>query len=263
MNKLVSVAIFAAVAAAAAAGSAKSGQARPPADTVGAARIDAKTGDKTRDPGLFGEYWWANRFMSRRREADKYQGRTVDVAMVGDSIIHFWEWKHPQSWAKFTEGRTAINLGYGGDRTQHVIWRIEHGELDGYKAKNVVVMIGTNNNSPGNANPTNVFKGVEKIVKLVKARQPEARIILHPIFPRGCSPEPSKGHAAAQKRNEITNSLLKEYAAAHPELVWVDFNAKLVDESGWVPRRLMPDEVHPSDEGYDIWMQALLPNLAR
>ena len=263
MEKAVVVLAVVAAAAGAIAGSVKGMAATPPAETVGAARIDAKTGDKTRDPGLFGEYWWANRFMSRRREADSFQGRTVDVAMVGDSIIHFWEWKHPQSWAKFTEGRTAINLGYGGDRTQHVIWRIEHGELDGYKAKNVVVMIGTNNNSPDGANPTNVLNGIVKIVDLVKARQPGARIILHPIFPRGCSPEPSKKHAAAQKRNETTNALLREYAAAHPEIVWVDFNAKLVDGSGWVPRRLMPDEVHPSDEGYEIWMQALLPNLAR
>ena len=207
--------------------------------------------------------WWMKRFEKKQAEIKEKGGSKV--VFIGDSIVQNWEHKYRREWERQfgCAPYDALALGFSGDRTENVLWRIEHGELDGYKAKNVVVMIGTNNNSPDGANPTNVLNGIVKIVDLVKARQPEARIILHPIFPRGCSPEPSKKHAAAQKRNETTNALLREYAAAHPEIVWVDFNAKLVDGSGWVPRRLMPDEVHPSDEGYEIWMQALLPNLAR
>ena len=111
------------------------------------AKMESRTKDPKRDPGIFGDYWWANRFLSRHQEIEKLKGRTVDVVLLGDSIMHFWEWKHPQSWAKFTANRVALNLGYGGDRTQNVIWRVEHGELDGYEAKCVVLMIGTNNNS--------------------------------------------------------------------------------------------------------------------
>ena len=84
-------------------------------------RVESRTKDPKRDPGIFGDYWWANRFLSRHQEIEKVKGRTVDVVMLGDSIMHFWEWKHPESWAKFTAGRVALNLGYGGDRTQLVI----------------------------------------------------------------------------------------------------------------------------------------------
>ena len=103
-------------------------------------RMESRTNDPTRDPGLFGDYWWANRFLSRSRLVEGFKGKTVDVVMLGDSITHFWEWRHPESWAKFTKGRTVLNLGYGGDRTQNVLWRMEHGELDGYTARCVPVL---------------------------------------------------------------------------------------------------------------------------
>ncbi len=166
----------------------------------------------------------------------------------------------PASWKKLTQGRTVLNLGYGGDRTQNVLWRIAHGELDGYKAKNIVLMIGTNNNSSNDTNPANVAKAIEEIIAQVRAKQPGAQLILHPIFPRGASAD-SKRHAAARPRNDKTNELLKAYAAAHPEITWIDFNDKMVDSTGWVPRAIMADEIHPTDAGYDLWMDAILPRL--
>lgn len=233
-----------------------------PVETTAVSHMESRTKDRTRDPGLFGDYWWANRFLSRHRLVEKYQGRTVDVVMLGDSIMHFWEWKHPESWRKFCAGREVLNLGYGGDRTETVIWRIAHGELDGYTAKTVVLMIGTNNNSSENTNPANVAKGVEKIIALVKEKQPTAKIVLHPIFPRGVSAA-SLRHAKARERNDKTNALLKEFAAAHSEIVWIDFNDRLVDSTGWVPKAMMADEIHPTDQGYDVWMAALSPVLGK
>ena len=233
-----------------------------PVETTPAAKMESRTKDARRDPGIFGDYWWANRFLSRHQLVEKQRGKTVDLVLVGDSIMHFWEWKHPASWAKLTQGRTVLNLGYGGDRTQHVIWRVQHGELDGYEAKCVVLMIGTNNNSSHDTDPANVAKAVEKIASEIRAKHPEAQLILHPIFPRGVS-SASKRHAAAKARNDKTNALLKEYAAAHPEIVWIDFNDKMVDSTGWVPRAIMADEIHPTDAGYDIWMDAILPRLRK
>ena len=231
-----------------------------PAESASTSRMESRTADKTRDPGIFGDYWWANRFLSRHQLVEQQRGKTVDLVLLGDSIMHFWEWKCPASWKKLTQGRTVLNLGYGGDRTQHVIWRIQHGELDGYAAKNIVLMIGTNNNSSDTTNPENVAKAIEKIVALVREKQPGAQLILHPIFPRGASAQSAR-HAAARARNDKTNELLKAFAAAHPEITWIDFNAKLVDETGWVPRSIMKDEIHPTDAGYDLWMAALLPHL--
>ena len=162
-------------------------------------RMESRTKDPTRDPGLFGDYWWANRFLSRHRLIEGFKGKTVDVVMLGDSITHFWEWKHPESWTRFTNGKTVLNLGYGGDKTENVIWRIEHGELDGYTAKCVVLMVGTNNNTSKASDPAAVAKGVEKIVAMIRARQPTAKLILHPIFPRGRSADSPHAEARAQR----------------------------------------------------------------
>ena len=236
--------------------------AKTPVEVVPAARMESTSDQKGRGDGPFGEYWWANRFLSRIEQVRSVQGQTVDLVLMGDSIMHFWEWKHPASWARFTKGRRVINCGYGGDRTQHVIWRIRHGELDGYTARAVMVMIGTNNNSSEGTDPAHVAKGVEKIVELVRARQPQAKIILLPIFPRGVSAESAR-HGKARERNDRTNVLLKAFAQANPDIAWVDFNDRLVGADGWVPREIMADEIHPTDKGYDIWMEAVNPVLAQ
>ena len=225
-----------------------------------ASRMESRTNDPKRDPGLFGDYWWANRFLSRSRLVEGFKGKTVDVVLFGDSIMHFWEWKHPKSWAKFTKGRTVLNLGYGGDKTQNLLWRMEHGELDGYTAKCIVLMIGTNNNSANDSDPAAVAEGVKKVIAGIRSRQPKAKLILHPIFPRGCSADSTK-HAAARRRNDKTNDLLRKFAEEDGDIVYVDFNDNLLDESGWVPKSLMADEIHPTDAGYDVWMDALAPHL--
>ena len=233
-----------------------------PVESSAVAKMESRTADKSRDPGIFGDYWWANRFLSRHKEIEKLNGRPVDVVLLGDSIMHFWEWKHPESWAKFTAGRTALNLGYGGDRTQNVIWRIRHGELNGYEAKCVVLMIGTNNNSSNDTDPANVAAAVEKIVGIIREKQPKAKIVMHPIFPRGCSASSAR-HVKARERNDRTNALLKEFAEKDGKVVWIDFNDRLVDASGWVPKSIMADEIHPTDAGYDLWMDAILPRLRK
>ena len=95
---------------------------------------------------------------------------------------------------------------------------------------------------------------------MIRERQPQAKIVLHPIFPRGNSAESVK-HAAARARNDQTNALLAEFAKEDGMIVWVDFNDQLVDETGWVPRSIMADEIHPTDAGYEIWMNALAPHI--
>jgi beta-glucosidase len=233
-------------------------EANMPLESQSISRMESRSKNKKREPGLFGDYWWANRVLSRHKEIEKVKGETVDLVLLGDSIMHFWEWKHPKSWAKLAAGRKVLNLGYGGDRTQNIIWRINHGELDGYEAKCVVLMIGTNNNSSNSSKPEDVAGGIEKIVNMIRVKQPKAKIVLHPIFPRGDSAQ-SQRHAAARERNDRTNVLLKQFAEKDGKLVWIDFNDKLVDATGWVPKSIMPDQIHPSAVGYDIWMKALAP----
>ncbi|MBO7684464.1 MAG: hypothetical protein J6T51_07040 [Kiritimatiellae bacterium] len=76
-----------------------------PYEATAVGKLESRTKDRTRCPGIFGDYWWANRFLDRHQKVEKLKGKTVDLVLLGDSIMHFWEWKHPASWRKLTEGR--------------------------------------------------------------------------------------------------------------------------------------------------------------
>lgn len=210
--------------------------------------------------GVFGEYWWANRFLEKHNAVEALKGKTVDLVMIGDSITHNWESVFKDSWADFTKGRTVLNLGYGSDATQNAIWRLKHGELDGYTARAVSVMIGTNNNGNDKTDPANVAEGVKAIVALIREKQPMAKILLHAIFPRGCSPE--SRDAPKRRRNDDTNRLLAEFARKDGRIVWIDLTKELTGKDGWVPKSLLHgDETHPNDAGYAVWRKALEPHL--
>jgi beta-glucosidase len=86
--------------------------------------------------------------------------------------------------------------------------------------------------------------------------------VLHPIFPRGNSVK-SVRHVEARARNDRTNALLKQFADRDGKIIWIDFNDKLVDATGWVPKTIMRDEIHPTAAGYDIWMEALAPVIGK
>ena len=219
--------------------------------------------DKGIESGPFGDCWWKNRFHNHLGRIAELKGGTVDLALVGDSITHFWELKHPSSWMALTNRYSVINLGYGGDRTQDVLWRIMNGELDGYRAKVVMLMIGTNNNAANDSRPENVARGVERIIEVIREKQPQAKIILMPIFPRGSRAEWTiRYHDGAHRRNLQTNPLLQKLADGKT-VFWLDFNSRLADADGYVPYDIMNDAIHPTAKGYAIWMEALLPLLDR
>ena len=221
----------------------------------------AERRDPTLEAGPFGDYWWQNRFHNHLRQIANMKGGTVDLVLIGDSVTHFWESKHSASWAALTNRYSAINLGYGGDRTQDVLWRVMNGELDGYRAKVVILMIGTNNNAARDSRPENVARGVERILEVIREKQPQAKVILLPIFPRGSKAEWTiKYHAEAHRRNLATNPHLHKLADGK-RVFWLDFNSRLADADGHVPYDIMNDAIHPTDKGYAIWMEALSPLL--
>jgi len=204
--------------------------------------------------------WWVPRFESKRQHVAALKGKTLDAVMLGDSITHFWELKCPNEWNDFSKGRAILNLGFASDRIAHVAWRIRKGMLDGYTARNVVLMIGTNNASD-RADPATIAKGVEDLVALVRSKQPQAKVILHPVFPRGNSPKSEK-HAPARRINDEVNGLLEEFVRRDGKIAWVDFSRRLVDASGWVPQSIMADECHPTAAGFAIWRDELEKALA-
>ena len=231
-----------------------------PAETIGDTRISGQV--RKREDGPFGDWWWLNRLHNRRVQVLAAKGKTVDVVLMGDSIIHFWEWQHPASWKKFTDRYSAINCGYGGDRTQDVIWRAENGELDGFTAKAVVLEIGTNNSTLG-SKAEDTAEGIKECIAAIRRKQPSATIILHPIFPRGHDTVKSRAiHERERTVNERVNAIIKSYANGK-DVLWVDFNSRWLPDGWGVPPSLMSDAIHPTAEGYDLWMSELNPVLER
>ena len=174
-----------------------------------------------------------------------------EMVMVGDSITHFWEFDDRSFgygvYRRLCEGRKVLNLGYGGDRTEHVLWRLENGELEGYRAKTVMLMIGTNNRTPA----AETAEGIKKIIGLIRAKQPQAKILLSPIFPRG------KADDKHRARNEEVNGIIKGFADGE-SVVWLDFNGEFLNADGSIRKGMMMDDLlHPVRGGYEVWLKAL------
>ena len=197
--------------------------------------------------------WWNERCIAKRNEIHDNGGAEYDIVMVGDSITHRWEREGGEGRELFAELKktySILNLGYGGDQTQHVIWRLENGELEGYKAKLFTVMIGTNNRD---RNPADIAKGVRRILDDIHAKHPESKIVLMPIFPRGATAED-----ANRIRNEKVNDIIKGYADG-TTVRWLDFNQKFFNAEGNLTKEVMNDLLHPNEKGYQIWLDAILP----
>ncbi len=197
--------------------------------------------------------WWLRRLSDNRNQIADSKGK-IDIVMIGDSITHRWEKQGKDSLAELRKTYSILNAGYGGDRTEHVLWRLKFGgELDGYKAKCVTLMIGTNNTWHRKDKPEDIAAGVREILDIIVKKQPQAKIVLMPIFPVGDGPK-----EARRVNNDAVNAIIKGFADGK-KIVWLDFTSKFLDEKGDVVS-WMPDRVHPDPIGYkEIWMPAILP----
>ena len=208
-----------------------------------------------------GVKWWQERHPAKLAEIAKRSD--VNIVFLGDSITHYWEGHH-DNWKKWTSGAAyrVLNLGFSGDRTEHVLWRIANGELDGYSAKVLVLMIGTNNAghlSEKDEPASNVAAGVAAILKAVREKQPQAKIILCAILPRG---KPADFAQNVPWRNTEANVLIRRMCDGE-NIIWCDFGNEFLAARGQVDKRLMPDSLHPSDAGYDVFGSAVFPVIDR
>jgi beta-glucosidase len=189
---------------------------------------------------------------------DLFADGEIDLVFVGDSITHNWEGaRGPGSdyggkpLAELKKRYSVLNLGFGGDRTQNVLWRLENGELDGYRAKCFMLMIGTNN---GGESPHDTATGVKAILDVIARKQPQAKTILLPIFPCGATAD----HPWRIAKEKI-NVLIKGFADGD-KVVWCDFNARFLNPDGTFPKGMMMDDnLHPLEPGYTIWAEAAAP----
>lgn len=219
--------------------------------------------------------WWVDRnnsFNARaKRGAEKGD---IDIIFIGDSITQGWEGAGKPVWVKHFAGRNAVNFGIGGDRTQHVLYRASTGNLDGLDSPDsgsaprlVVLMIGTNNTGQGsdaNANsPAQINEGVRACVNTIHDKVPGAHILVLGIFPRSEKPDERRQLVAD------TNALLKtvgEGGAGEPAMAGVhflDISDKFLEKEGTISKEIMPDYLHLSEKGYEIWAEAIEPHVDR
>jgi lysophospholipase L1-like esterase len=175
----------------------------------------------------------------------------ADILFMGDSITDGW--RGQKLWKEKFEPLMAVDFGIGGDQTQHVLWRIQHGECDGIKPKVIVLMIGTNN--LGRNSVPEIVEGITAIVKDFRNRLPEAKILLLGVFPRA--------EKAADPLRKAIQGINREIAKLDDgqSIKYLDIGGKFLDAKGNLPKDIMPDFLHPNDKGYKIWADAMDPTL--
>ncbi|HVU35126.1 MAG TPA: GDSL-type esterase/lipase family protein [Opitutaceae bacterium] len=187
-----------------------------------------------------------------------HQGR-IDVYFLGDSITRRWgATDYPDflaHWRETFHGWNAADFGWGGDTTQNILWRLEHGELDGVNPKVIVLLAGTNNigRRPAADAAADVPRGIKAILDACRRKAPGATIVLTAIFPRNDS-------TAANPVIFAVNRRLADFANGKT-VRFLDINDRLADKSGRLFDGMTVDHLHPSLKGYQVWADALRPVL--
>jgi lysophospholipase L1-like esterase len=209
--------------------------------------------------------WWTARHQSiLERNA---QGQ-VDLLMIGDSITHGWGGLSAKAiWEEYYELRNAVNLGYIGDRTENVLWRLQNGEIDHIQPKLALLMIGTNNSNGKECSPEQIADGIKAIVRTLRARLPNTKILILSIFPRG-NAEMKRANAPVAAYNDQwakcdEASRIASQMADGMMIHFLNVNHVFLNEQGELTRDIMPDLLHPKTKGYRLWAEAMEPTIAK
>jgi beta-glucosidase len=191
---------------------------------------------------------------------DRARAAPVGLLFLGDSITEAW-WNVADFWWQRYGAHQPANFGISGDRTQHVIWRLEHGALDRIAPRVVVLMIGTNNTADNAAHE--IIAGIDRILGLIRAKSPQTKVLLLAIFPRG----PRNSWDGKPEDWEKRVAVIREVNAQLParddgRLVrFLDIGRVFLDAQGKIPSALMPDQLHLSNAAYQLWADAMQPLL--
>ena len=192
-----------------------------------------------------GKATWMARHQAMNARAQ--QGH-IDLIYVGDSIVEGYETQGKDIWDRYYAPRHALNLGISGDRTEHVLWRLDHGNLDGLAPTLAIVMIGQNNGGRNTADE--IGAGVTAVVQQIRAKLPTTKILLLAIFPRRA--KPTQERTVLAKASRIAAQLADNHT-----IFYLDINQIFLRPDGSIPAELMPDFEHPSAKGYRLWAEAI------
>ena len=197
--------------------------------------------------------WHAGRHAAINTIVAAHAG-AVDLVFVGDSITQAWESAGAAVWDEAYAHRRAVNLGISGDRTEHVLWRLDHGNLEGISPKVAVVMIGTNNIGHKTHSTAEVLAGVRAVVERIQKNSPSTRVLLLDIFPRGAQFNQARGRIM-----QINQALSRLHDG--DRVVFLPIGQVFIEDDGSISPEIMPDSLHLSAEGYRRWRTAMEPTL--
>lgn len=216
------------------------------ADTAVAEKIKPATALPVNKP----DKWWEDRHQVINERAKK---GNIDLLFVGDSITHGWEGKEASGvWDKYFAEFKPMNAGIGGDRTQHVLWRLQNGNLENINPKLMVMMIGTNNAGADSAE--DIAAGIKEIVNDYRSVRPESKVLLLAIFPRSEKPD--------QLRTKVAEASKLAADIADGKMVhFLDIGSNFLQPDGTISKEIMPDFLHLSEKGYTLWAEAITPKI--
>ena len=187
----------------------------------------------------------------------------IDLLFLGDSITDAWggEGHNPKAaGAKVFEKEflplKAANFGIGGDRTQHVLWRLQNGELDGIHPKVAMLMIGTNNSNGMDNTAEEIAAGIKAIVAEIHKKSPMTKVLVLGIFPRGKDPSVENTKKQREKLKAV-NTIVAKLDDGGKTVKYLDIGDKFVQPDGMISQEIMPDSLHLSEKGYHIWADAV------
>jgi lysophospholipase L1-like esterase len=176
----------------------------------------------------------------------------VDFLLLGDSITDGWRGKGKAVYGEHFDPLKTANFGISGDRTQHVLWRLQNGELEGITPKLCMLMIGTNN---GKDSAQDVAAGITAIVKELQKKSPSTKVLLLGIFPRGEKPNPGR------EKNDKVNTMIAKLDDGGKTVKYLDIGGKFLAEDKSISKDVMPDFLHLTEAGYKLWADAVLPTV--
>jgi beta-glucosidase len=203
--------------------------------------------------------WWMPRHEQKLREARelKQAARAPQLVFVGDSITQGWENAGKAVWQRHYAKYNALDLGFGGDHTENVLWRLQHGEVDGLAPKVAVLMIGTNNTGDRQEDPVTTAAGIKRLVEELRTRLPNTKVLLLAVFPRDEKPS-----STLRQLNNRVNALIAGHADGR-SVFFLDINHALMNPDGTLSKDVLPDLLHLSEKGYGLWAQAMNPTLQK
>jgi lysophospholipase L1-like esterase len=202
--------------------------------------------------------WWPN----YHKNMLKRESKNGKVLFLGDSITMMWRSQSgyeggTKVWNKYYQKLPAANYGISGDKTENILWRITSSDdLRGTNPKVVVLLIGINNLNRSDS-PKDTASGISEIVKVLRQKLPQSKILLMAVFPCWKSPKhPTRNKVKA------TNNLIKPLAD-NKKVFYLDIGKVFLEKDGSISKKILRDYLHLSEKGYQRWAKAMQPTLIK